>query len=64
MKIWLARIGLWLGLVALFLAGSLLLFPGEASGFRRDLIAAIAVAIVLIVLPIKGKGRNSTHKDP
>jgi hypothetical protein len=58
MKMWLQRFVLWLGLVAFFLAGSLLLFPGEASGFRRDLIAAIAVAIVLIVLPIKGKGRK------
>jgi hypothetical protein len=55
---WVQRFVLWLGLVAFFLAGSLLLFPGEASGFRRDLIAAIAVAIVLIVLPIKGKGRK------
>ena len=64
MKIWLQRFVLWLGLVALFLAGSLFFFPGEASGFRRDLIAAIAVAIVLIVLPIKGKGRKSSHKDP
>ena len=64
MKIWLQRFVLWLGLVALFLAGSLLLLPGEASSFRLDLIAAIAVAIVLIVLPIKGKGRKSSHKDP